>query len=72
MKTKFSDQIRNAVKASGMTRYAISKATGVDASALHKFVHGERGLSLDAIDAIAEVLGLSVATEQPKRKQRKG
>ena len=41
-----------------MTRYAISKATGLPQSQLSRFVHGQEGLSVDSIDRICELLGL--------------
>lgn len=56
----FTDQIRQAVLNSEMTRYQISKLTGIDKAALSRFVNGERGLSLAAIDTLAELLGLEV------------
>ncbi len=68
--TKFSDQIRRAVEESGMTRYAISKATGIDQGTLSKFVHGHVGLSMDSLDVLAETLGLEVVSR--RRKPKKG
>jgi transcriptional regulator with XRE-family HTH domain len=57
---KFSDQLRDAIKqatAEGESRYALAKATGVDQGNLTNFLLGKRGLSLDAIDALANHLG---------------
>ena len=65
-----SDQLRRAIQESGLTRYAIHKATGVDQSVLSKFVRGERGLSMDTVDAIGKCLGLRLVSEtQPGRKR---
>ncbi len=67
--TKFSDQIRKAVEESGMTRYAIFKATGIDQGTLSKFVHGQVGLSMDSLDVLADILGLEVVASRHKPKK---
>ena len=68
--TKLSDQLRQAIDDSGLTRYEIAKQTGIDQSALGKFYHGDRGLSLDAVDRLGGCLGLTI-TSQRSRPQRK-
>ena len=55
-----SDQLRDLIDSCGMTRYAIWKATGIEQSQLSRFMHGERGLSMTAIDALGELLDLEV------------
>ncbi len=65
---KFSDQIRRAIGDSGETRYRIAQETGLNEAALGKFFHGERGLSLDSLDKLAEYLGLEVVTKRRKRR----
>lgn len=68
---KLSDQVRQAIDDSGLTRYRIAKATGIDESAIGKFYNGQRGLSTDALDRIGEYLGLRIVTvRKPKRKGR--
>jgi plasmid maintenance system antidote protein VapI len=73
---KPSDQIRQAIEGSKLTRYAIAKATGVPESTLSKFVNGKFGLTLDTVDRLSGVLGLSVVVKHqatkatPKRKSR--
>lgn len=64
---KFSDQIRKALRESGVTRYAIFKATGIDQGTLSKFVKGQVGLSMDSLDALAGMLGLEIAVRRRKR-----
>jgi hypothetical protein len=58
----FTDQIREAVKSSGMSRYLLSQQSGVDEGALSRFVHGA-GLSMESLDQVAEVLGLVVTVQ---------
>ena len=55
-----TDQLRQAIDDSGLTRYQIAKATGIDESALAKFYNGHRGLSMDAINALGEFLRLTI------------
>jgi hypothetical protein len=63
---KFSDQIRRAIGDSGETRYRIAQETGLNEAALGKFFHGERGMSLESLDILAEHLGLEVVVKQRK------
>ena len=57
---KLTDQLRQAIDDSGLTRYQIAKATGIDESALAKFYNGHRGLSMDALNALGEFLQLTI------------
>ncbi len=55
-----TDQLRQAIDDSGLTRYQIAKGTGIDESALAKFYNGRRGLSMDALNALGEFLQLTI------------
>lgn len=55
-----TDQLRQAIDDSGLTRYQIAKATRIDESALAKFYNGHRGLSMDALNALGEFLQLTI------------
>ena len=46
------------------TRYEIAKRSGVDASQLCRFVHGEGRLTTDSLDKIGAVLGLRFVIEE--------
>ena len=71
-KKPFNEQLRRAVMRSDMTRYGISKKTGIAQSVLSRFVHQGNGLSMDSIDKLCECLGLRLVTdEKPKRKKGK-
>ena len=65
---KVSDQIRAAIDAAGVTRYRISKDTGISESMLSRFMGGSRGLSMEALDTLGEYLDLEVV----RRETRKG
>jgi hypothetical protein len=59
-----SDQLRRAIDESGRTRYQIAKETGIDESALAKFYNGQRGLSMNAMDALGQCLSLKIISRQ--------
>ncbi len=65
--TKLSNQIRQAMDDSGLTRYRIAKDIGVNESALGKFYNGERGLSTKMLDRLGEYLGLAIVQRQTKQ-----
>ena len=67
-----TDQIRRLVDSCGMSRYEIAKRTGIDQSAMSRFMSGERGLSSTALDALGELLDLQVVVRRAKRKRGKG
>jgi plasmid maintenance system antidote protein VapI len=64
---RLSDQIRDAVDASGVSRYAICKAIGFDQGAMSRFMAGKGGLSTEMLDRLAELLGLNVAMRPRNR-----
>jgi len=55
-----TDQLRQAIDDSGLTRYQIAKGAGIDESALAKFYNGHRGLSMEAMNALSEFLQLKI------------
>jgi len=64
--TKVSDQVRHLMLNCGITRYEIAKRTGIDQSALTRFMSGERGLSSIALDTLGELLDFEVVMHGPK------
>jgi plasmid maintenance system antidote protein VapI len=66
MSEKLSDQIREAIETSGMTRYRLSALSGVHQAALSRFMRGKVGLTLDSVDRIGEVLGLRIVAKRRK------
>ena len=55
-----NDQMRRAVDESGMSRYAICKATVMDQANMSRFMSGETGLTLETADRIAKLLNLEL------------
>lgn len=68
---RLMDAMRRAVKVSGKTRYRIAKESGVSAGQLSRLVNGERGMTVDTIERLADYLGLQITIE-PKGKTTKG
>jgi transcriptional regulator with XRE-family HTH domain len=63
---KLSEQLREAIEKAGVSRYEIAKQTGVSETTLCRFVSGERGISVDAMDAIGQYLGLSIVRSKKR------
>ena len=61
------DEIRQAVNASGMSRYAICKVTGIDQASFSRFMAGKVGLTLANLAAVADVLDLHIVTGKAKK-----
>ena len=62
-----ADQLRAAIAAAekqGVTRYQISKDSGVAASALSRLVSGERSVSIESAEAIAQAIGYQVRLDR--------
>ena len=53
-----SEQLREIIEGGPVTRYRISKETGIDASQLCRFVAGKGDMSLTTLDKIGELLRL--------------
>jgi plasmid maintenance system antidote protein VapI len=67
---RFSDELRRAVDACGLSRYRIAKTLGIAESTLSRFMSGERGLTMKCLDRLAALLDLHVAAG--KRTKDKG
>jgi DNA-binding phage protein len=71
---QFDDQLRKAIDASDLSRYAIAKTTGIDEGNLSRFMAGGGGFSMESIIAICERLELELVKRQagkPAKGKRK-
>ena len=66
--TSISDQLRAAVEAAEISRYEISRRTGIAQSILSRFINHGAGLSLENIDKLGDCLGLRIVSAGIKRK----
>ena len=64
-----TDQLRQAIDDSGMTRYRIAQETGLSESTLSKFYLGQRGLSMEAMNALGECLQITITVSRKAEKK---
>jgi len=69
---RLTDQLRQAIVDSGLTRYRIAKETGVSEATLSKFHLGQRGLSMAAMDRLGEYLQLTITLGRKPETTKKG
>lgn len=65
------DAMRRALQNSDKTRYRVSQETGIDQGHLSRFLSGEKGLSFDAMELLADALGLEIVIRQKRRRKGK-
>ena len=66
---KILNELKAGIKASGLSRYRIAQDTGIDESALSRLMSGERGLSIEWAERVADYLGLEIVI-RPKRRKK--
>jgi predicted transcriptional regulator len=67
-----SEQLRRAIIASGMSRYAICKAIDLPQAAMSHFMNRQKGLRLESVDRIGKLLDLRIVAGPTKASKRKG
>ena len=74
MTKPISQQLRDAIEASELSRYRICKEIELSESTMSHFMAGECGLQLSTIDRLGKLLGLSIvaATRPQAEKANKG
>jgi transcriptional regulator with XRE-family HTH domain len=63
----FSEQLRRAIGGCGLTRYQLSKRTGISEATLSRFMSGQRGLTLKAVDKLADLLEWKLESKGRRR-----
>ncbi len=58
-----SDQIRDAVSSSDVSRYRIAQKTGIEQSTLSRFMGGTGGMTVETLDKLGEYLGLEIVVK---------
>ena len=66
-----TDQLRQAIDESGLTRYRISKETGISEPSLSKFYLGQRGLSNENLNALGACLQITIHIGRKPEKKGK-
>lgn len=62
------EQIRIAIKESGLTIYRLAKDSGVPQPVLSRFVNAKRGITLSTASKLATTLGLELVPKKTKGK----
>jgi len=60
---RISDQLRRAILSAPMNCNQMSERLGIHRATLSRFVNGKRGLPLELIDHIGELLGLRLVVD---------
>ncbi len=63
-----TDQLRQAIVESGLSHYAIAKATGVSQPVLTRFVNGTRSVSIETASKLANHFGMWLAKPRQSRR----
>ena len=63
-----SDRVRAEIERSKLSRYRIATETEIEESALSRFMSRDRGLSMEALDALFEFFNLDVVRRGRKPK----
>jgi predicted XRE-type DNA-binding protein len=71
-RSKLSDQIRQAVDDSGLSRYRICKTLEIAESTMSRFMAGKGGLSLEVLDALADLLNLNLKVTKRRKPRKEG
>lgn len=61
------DDIRKAIIASDKSRYRLWKETGISQGHLSDFMAGNKGLSVEALELLAQCLNLEITVRTRKR-----
>jgi hypothetical protein len=69
--SKIFDEIRKAIRTSGITRYRLWIETGLDQALLARFMSAKSGLSVESIEKLVDVLGLEIIIQPKTTKKRK-
>jgi plasmid maintenance system antidote protein VapI len=60
MKTTMTEDLKNAIAASGKSVASIARGAGIAQPVLNRFVQGKRGLTLSTAEKLAAYLGLEL------------
>ena len=67
-----SETLREALRKSTLTVYAVAKATGLQTDSLYRFLDGRTSLRLDLADRLAEFLGFELRKPAKRSTSGKG
>ncbi len=68
---QIQDEMRAAIEKGKISRYRISKLTGISQTHLCQFMDGSKGLSMKAMEKVAECLGFEIVVQLKRRRKGK-
>jgi transcriptional regulator with XRE-family HTH domain len=69
--SRLLDRLRKEIVSSPKTRYRLSEETGITQGHLSHFVKGEKGVSFETFELLADHLGLEIIVRRKRRKGRR-
>lgn len=69
--TSLIDQLRHYIETAEVSRYRISKETGISQSLLSRFMHGKAFFSEESLNTLADALGLELTKKKSAPAKRK-
>ena len=69
-KTDIQEQLRQAIIDAGISRYRLSKVSGVTQAVISTFVNRKRSATMDTAAKLATALGLELTPMKPAKKVR--
>ena len=67
--SRLLEELRHAIRTSATSRYRIWIDTGIDQAHLSKFLRGEKGVSFETYELLADYLGMTITIRQPRRRK---
>jgi transcriptional regulator with XRE-family HTH domain len=68
----FSEQLKDAIRKSDMSRYRICQEIGLSQSTMSRFLNGKGWLSIQSIDQVGKLLNLVIIKHQGAQSPRTG
>jgi transcriptional regulator with XRE-family HTH domain len=65
------EQLKQAIQEGPLSQAELARGTGLSEGQISRFLKGERGLSLESIDKLLDVLELEIVI-RPRRKRKDG
>jgi ribosome-binding protein aMBF1 (putative translation factor) len=67
----FSDQLREPIRKSGWSGYALAKELDIPQSQLSRFMNDKGGLQQSNIDKVCKLIGVRLVADKPKGKPKR-
>ncbi len=65
-KRSWNDEIRQAIKASGLSLNGLATRAGIDVAPIQRFMAGNHGMTINTAEKVAPFIGLELRRTKPK------